>query len=184
MTKEIVGGYGTWMAKRDLKRLVALQDESGKTDNTSEAGSGELASTGSGDGLGLVVGGGNTTGGSRGLDRGGLVDRGRDLVSLLRAVVAYLVGLGLDGLLDGARAVGDGDDTGRGDGDGLVTVNDLGGSRAVGGVALDDLGDDNGTVLAVGGSARDGGEEGSGDRVLHLDGIRLFGLCCLTSGYD
>jgi hypothetical protein len=182
LTKEIVGGYGTWMAKRDSKRLVALQDESGKTDNTSEAGSGELASTGSGDGLGLVVGGGDTTGGSRGSDRGGLVDRGRDLVSLLRAAV--LVGLGLDGLLDGARAVGDGDDTGGGDGDGLVTVNDLGGSRAVGGVALDDLGDDNGTVLAVGGSARDGGEEGSGDRVLHLDGIRLFGLCCLTSGYD
>lgn len=174
------------MAKRDSKRLVALQDESSKTDDTSKAGGGELASTGSGDGLRLVgSGGGVATGGGRGRDNlGGLNDRGRSGVSLLGAVVADLVGLGLDGLLDGARAVGDGDDAGAGDGDGLVTVNDLGGSRAVGGVALDDLGDDNGTVLAVGGSARDGGEEGSGDRVLHLDGIRLFGLCCLTSGYD
>lgn len=86
LTKEIVGGYGTWMAKRDLKRLVALQDESSKTDNTSEAGSGELASTGSGDGLGLVVGGSDTTGGSRGEDGGGLDNRGRSGVSLLGAM--------------------------------------------------------------------------------------------------
>jgi hypothetical protein len=163
------------MAKRDSKRLVALQDESGKTDNTSEAGSGELGGSTGGDGLGLAVGGSDTTSVSRGRDNGGLVARGRNDVGLLGAVVADGVGLGLDGLLDGARAVGDGDDTGLGDGDGLVTVHDLGGSRAVGGVALDDLGDDNGTVLAVvGGSARDGGEEGSGDRVLHLDGIRFW----------
>jgi len=145
------------------KRLVALQDESSKTDNTSEAGSGELASTGSGRGGGLLGGGVATS------RSGSLVNRGRDNRAGLHS-------LGLDGLLDGARAVGDGDDTGLGDGDGLVTVGDLGGSRAVGGVALDNLGDDNGTVLAVVGvGARDGGNKGSGDRELHLDGIR-FGL--------
>jgi len=149
------------------KRLVALQDESSKTDNTSEAGSGKLASTGGGDGLRGLRGGLDTTGGGRGRDNGSLSRRRRDV---LRG------SLGLDGLLDGARAVGDGDDTGLGDGDGLVTVGDLGGSRAVGGVALDNLGDDNGTVLAVVGvGARDGGNKGSGDRELHLDGIR-FGL--------
>jgi hypothetical protein len=157
------------------KRLVALQDESSKTDNTSEAGSGKLASTGGGDGLRGLRGGLDTTGGGRGRDNGSLSRRRRDV---LRGTVsvADLVRLGLDGLLDGARAVGDGDDTGLGDGDGLVTVGDLGGSRAVGGVALDNLGDDNGTVLAVVGvGARDGGNKGSGDRELHLDGIR-FGL--------
>lgn len=167
------------MARRDSKRrLVALQDESGKTDDTSEAGSGELASTGGGDGSGSRLGGSDTAGGRGSDDRG----RGRDL-GLDGAVVADGVSLGLDGLDDGARAVGDGDNAGLGDSDGLVTVGDLGGLRAVGGVALDDLGDDDGTVLAVGGSARDGGDEGSSDRELHLDGIR-FGLCCLTSGYD
>lgn len=145
------------------KRLVALQDESSKTDNTSEAGSGELASTGGGDGGG--GGGLDTAGGSRGRNNGGDSRRGRSV---------SLGGLGGDGLLDGARAVGDGDDTGLGDGDGLVTVGDLGGLGAVGGVALDNLSDDNGTVLAVGGSARDGGEKGSSDRELHLDGIRVW----------
>lgn len=154
------------------KRLVALQDESSKTDNTSEAGSGELASTGGGLGDRLL-GGSDATGG-RG-DNGSL-SRGRNDGSLLGAVVADLVGLGHDGLLDGARAVGDGDDTGLGDGDGLVTVGDLSGLGAVGGVALDDLSDDDGTVLAVGVRARDGGNEGSSDRELHLDGIRVLGL--------
>jgi len=157
------------------KRLVALQDESSKTDNTSEAGSGELASTGGGLGDGLL-GGGDTTGRR---NDGSLIDRGRnDDGGLLSAVVvADLIRLGLDGLLDGARAVGDGDDTGLGDGDGLVTVGDLSGSRAVGGVALDNLSDDDGTVLAVGVRARDGGNEGSSDRELHLElGLGFVGV--------
>jgi len=150
------------------KRLVALQDESSKTDNTSEAGSGKLASTGGGDGLRGLRGGLDTTGGGRGRDNGSLSRRRRDV---LRG------SLGLDGLLDGARAVGDGDDTGLGDGDGLVTVGDLSGLGAVGGVALDNLSDDDGTVTVVGVRARDGGSEDSSDRELHLElGLGLFVL--------
>lgn len=56
----------------------------------------------------------------------------------------------LDGDGDGARAVSDGDSAGLRDGDGSVVVGDLGGVRAVGGVA----GDDGGGVVDVLGGGR------------------------------
>ena len=89
----------------------------------------------------------------------------------LPLVLADNGGGGDHGLGDGARAVGDGDLGGRGDGVGLVTVDDLGGLRAVGNVAGDDLGGDS-AVVAVGESAGGGSQESSSDGVLHLDGIR------------
>ena len=57
----------------------------------------------------------------------------------------------------------------------LGAVGDLGGSRAVGGVHVNDLGDDRGVALVVGRGASSGGEDdGSGE--LHLVGIkRLLG---------
>jgi hypothetical protein len=163
------------------ERLVALQDESGETDDTGEASTREgsgLASTGSGDGLrGTTSGGSHATGRGRDLDDGGLLNgdlRDLRLLGLLGAVVADLVGLLNNGLGDGARAVGDGDGTGLLDGDGLVAVDDLRGERAVGDVLVDDLGDD-GDVLAVGVRASGGGSEDSGDSELHVDGIRFLG---------
>ena len=53
---------------------------------------------------------------------------------------------------DGARAVGDGEGGGLGDGVGLAVVDQSGGLRAVGGQSSDDLGN-------VGGLSRDGGSK-------------------------
>lgn len=151
--------------------MVDLQDESGKTDDTGKAGAGEDGSLGGralrrGDLRGLL---------SRRRRRGRLDLRGLGGlgVLLLRrggdTGVAHNLGGGLDGLGDGARAVGDGDGAGLGDGVGLVTVGDLGGLRAVGGVLVNDLGDDSDVASVAGGGASGSGEDSS-DSELHLDG--------------
>lgn len=68
---------------------------------------------------------------------------------------------GVDGLGDGARAVGDGQGGGCGDSVGLGAVGDGGGSRAVGGHGSDDLGGvDDGVV---GGGLSSGDEAGGGN---------------------
>lgn len=81
------------------ERLVALQDESGKTDDTGEASTREgsgLASTGSGNGLGgTTSGGSHATGRGRDLDDGGLLNGDlRDLRLLRLLGAAKIVSLG------------------------------------------------------------------------------------------
>lgn len=164
---------------------VDLQ-ESSKTDDGSETGTGEsgdLAGTSGGD-LGRSTSGGGSTGTSRrarlaalttvaGLtgrvngDQGGVVAvvGGRS-----RAVVADDSGGGDDGLGDSARAVSDGEGGGLGDSVGLVAVDDLSGTGAVGGVGSDDLGGV-GNVLGVGSDASSESESSS---ELHFVG--LFGV--------
>lgn len=75
-------------------------------------------------------------------------------------------GGGENGLGDGARAVSDGQGGGLSDGVGLVTVDDLSGTGAVGGVSSNDLGGV-GDVLGVGGNASSESESSS---ELHFDG--------------
>lgn len=58
-----------------------------------------------------------------------------------------------------------------GDGVDLVAVGDVGRSRAVGDVLVDDLGDDLGAVLGGPGLGADGGSDESGS-VLHFCGWR------------
>jgi len=75
-------------------------------------------------------------------------------------------GDGGNGLLNGARAVGDSESSGLGDGVSVVVVDDRGRLRAVGGVGgndLSDVGD-----VAVGRGA--GGEGKSSSEELHFDG--------------
>jgi len=79
-------------------------------------------------------------------------------------------GGGGDRLGDGARAVSDGQGGGLSDGVGLGAVGDLSRTRAVGGVDIDNLGDD-GSVL-VGADGSSGGNNG-GDGELHFVGIRF-----------
>lgn len=161
-------------------KVVALQDESSETDDTSEAGTGEghgLAGTGRrGRSGGLLRGRDDTTGRGRSRDTRGLLSGRRSLTSGRRsdAGVASDLGGGEDGLGDGARAVGDGQGGLLGDGVGLGAVDDLGGTGAVG----DDLvsGDSGVGHVAVVVSGRDanGGDGKGGDRELHLDGIRFW----------
>lgn len=165
--------------------LAADLQESSESDHTSETGTGEgsdLAGTGSGD----LAGGASGRSGTR---AGGVVtlttvsgltsrvngDHGRvvalggvaGLAGLAsRAVVADNSGGGDDGLGDGARAVSDGQGSGLSDGVGLVAVNDLSGTGAVGGVSSNDLGGV-GNVLGVGGNASSESESSS---ELHFDG--------------
>jgi hypothetical protein len=81
----------------------------------------------------------------------------------------------VDGLGQSARAVGDGQAGGLGDGVGDISVNNLSCGRAVGDIGSDDLGG----VLSstVGGAVvggRDTGHEGSGsseERETHVDGV-------------
>lgn len=84
-------------------------------------------------------------------------------------VVADDGGGGDHGLGDGARAVGDGQSGGLSDGVGLAAVGDLGRSRAVGHVGLDNLGDNSHV-----GSGHSASGKSEGDSVLHLDGIRCL----------
>ena len=86
-------------------------------------------------------------------------------------VVADNGGGGEDGLGDGARAVSDGQGGGLSDGVGLVAVNDLSGTGAVGGVSSNDLGGV-GNVLGVGGNASSESESSS---ELHFEGW-VFGF--------
>lgn len=166
--------------------LAADLQESSETDDGSETGTGEggdLASTGSGDLLGGASGGGSTGAGRvRTLTTvGGLAsrvdrDHGRvvahtGVVGLARllasgAVVADDSGGHDDRLGDGARAVSDGQGGGLSDGVGLVAVDDLSGTGAVGGVSSNDLGGV-GNVLGVG---SDASSESEGSSELHFDG--------------
>jgi hypothetical protein len=71
-------------------------------------------------------------------------------------------GGGVDGVSEGAGAVGDGQGGGLGDGVGLVTVGEGGRTGAVGGESLNDLGGgDGGTVASVRDSLDSGGHEGT-----------------------
>jgi hypothetical protein len=169
--------------------LAADLQESSETDNGGETGTGEsgdLASTGSGDLAGGASGRSSTrAGGVVTLTTvGGLASRvdGDDgrvvalagvsgvagLARLLTsgAVVADNSGGGEDGLGDGARAVSDGQGGGLSDGVGLVAVDDLSGTGAVGGVSSNDL-SGVGNVLGVGSNA---GSESEGSSELHFDG--------------
>jgi hypothetical protein len=148
---------------------VDLQ-ESSKTDDGSETGTGEsgdLAGTGGGD-LGRSTSGGGSTGTSRRARLAGLTSRvngdkgGVAAVVGGRsgAVVADDSGGGDDGLGDSARAVSDGEGGGLGDSVGLVAVDDLSGTGAVGGVGSDDLGGV-GDVLGVGSDASSESESSS-----------------------
>lgn len=150
-TKENVGG--TWMARRDS--LVDLQGKSGETDNTGETG-GDLAGGTGGDGDGAS---GDGDGASGGRDNDGAV---------LGARVADDGAGDLDGLGDGAGAL-EGDGAGLGDGDGLAAVGEGGGSRAVRGVDVNDLGNV-GNVRV--GRGQGGGSGGDGDGELHFVGIK------------
>jgi hypothetical protein len=170
--------------------LAADLQESSETDDGGETGTGEggdLASTGSGDLLGGASGRSGTGAGRvRTLTTvGGLAsrvdgDHGRVValagvagltgvasrLARLRAVVADNSGGGEDGLGDGARAVSDGQGGGLSDGVGLVAVDDLSGTGAVGGVSSNDL-SGVGNVLGVGSNA---GSESEGSSELHFDG--------------
>jgi hypothetical protein len=166
--------------------LAADLQESSETDDGGETGTGEggdLASTGSGDLLGGASGRSGTGAGRvRTLTTvGGLAsrvdgDHGRvvahtGVVGLARllasgAVVADNSGGHDDGLGDGARAVSDGQGGGLSDGVGLVAVDDLSGTGAVGGVSSNDL-SGVGNVLGVGSNA---GSESEGSSELHFDG--------------
>lgn len=164
---------------------VDLQ-ESSKTDDRSETGTGEsgdLAGTRGGD-LGRSTSGGGSTGTSRrarlaalttvaGLtgrvngDQGGVV---AVVGGGSRAVVADDSGGGDDRLGDSARAVSDSEGGGLGNSVSLVAVDDLSGTGAVGGVGSDDLGGV-GNVLGVGSDASSESESSS---ELHFVG--LFGV--------
>lgn len=160
--------------------MVDLQEEggqTGETGNTREAS--DLGGTGGGNGRrglgGLLTRGRNGGASGLGNTRDGAVGVGRRRrdsggLSGLRAVVADDGGGGDHGLGDGARAVGDGQSGGLSDRVGLVTVGDLGGSRAVGDVGLDDLSDDGNVLVSHGAS----GGKGESESVLHLDGIRCL----------
>lgn len=74
---------------------------------------------------------------------------------------------------DGARALGDGQSGGLGDGVSLVTVDNLGGRRAVGGVGSDNLGGVDDSGRSTGSESGRGGDGGE----LHFDGIKKDGLC-------
>jgi len=135
-----------------------LQDESGKTDQASQASAGNLGSTGRRNRGAL---GGREAASAGGL--GGLRRRGGGR----RSVVAAAAGVALNNLgggdrdLDGALvigAVGNGQGGGLGDSVRLGTLDDLGGLRAVGGQSSDDLGG----VGDVGEASRDAGGGGSG----------------------
>jgi hypothetical protein len=168
--------------------LAADLQESSETDDGGETGTGEsgdLAGTGSGDLL-------RDTGGRSSTGAGGVVttvaglasrvdgDHGRvvalagvarvaGLASRLLtsgAVVADNRGGHDDGLGDGARAVSDGQGGGLSDGVGLVAVDDLSGTGAVGGVSSNDL-SGVGNVLGVGSNA---GSESDSSSELHFDG--------------
>ncbi|MCQ9255619.1 hypothetical protein NQ103_09160 [Vibrio parahaemolyticus] len=81
---------------------------------------------------------------------------------------------------EGARAVGDGEGGGLGDGVSLVVDNDGGGSRAVGGVGSDDLGGPDNLAANGGGGVLVSGskaDEGSGgNEELHFESLVFF-LC-------
>lgn len=164
--------------------LAADLQESSKTDDGSETGTGEsgdLAGTGGRD-LRRRASGRGGTGTDGVLTTVGRLagrvdgDHGRvvahtGVVGLARllasgAVVADNSGGHDDGLGDGARAVSDGQGGGLSDGVSLVAVNDLSGTRAVGGVSGNDLGGV-GNVLGVG---SDAGSESEGSSELHFDG--------------
>ena len=172
-----------------------LEDESGETQETGEAGAREgdrLAGTGGLDGLaggGLGRGDGADAGRGRGLGRDGgdgavvVVRRaGAGAVNTLLVITALFNDLntkggvpggaddrgdGGDGLVDGAGvAVGDGQGGGLGDGVGDVAVGDLGRRGAEGGDGRDGLGDVAHDLAAVG---RNTGGEGEDGRELHFD---------------
>lgn len=154
---------------------VDLQ-ESSKTDDGSKTGTGEsgdLAGTGGGD-LGRSTSGGGSTGTSRRTRLAGLTGRVNGdhggVVAVVggrsRAVVADDSGGGDDGLGDSARAVSDGEGGGLGDSVGLVAVDDLSGTGAVGGVGSDDLGG----VADVLGVGSDASSESESSSELHFVG--------------
>jgi hypothetical protein len=165
-------------------KVVALQDESSETDDTGEASAREghgLASTGRrGRSGGLLGGRDDTTGWGRSGDLGGGLGRGRNLDAGRRSLAA---GRGRSGAVsggdhrlgDGARAVGDGQGGGLGDGVGLGAVDDLGGTRAVGHDLVDGGGGVGHVAVVASGSDADGGDGKGGDGELHLDGIRFLG---------
>lgn len=182
--------------RRGTGLLGADLQESSETDEGSEAGTGEggdLASTGGRDLLARATGGGSnglagvaalTTVGAGRVDgdEGGVAAAVDGLTGLAgvtglaslvgrgRAVVADNSGGGQDGLGDGARAVSDGQGGGLSDGVGLVAVNDLSRTGAVGGVSSNDLGGV-GDVLGVG---SDAGSESESSNELHVDGFGGF----------
>jgi len=159
--------------------VVDLQEESSKTDNAGQAsaGEGDLASGGNGDrgGLGADTGAGRSGRRASGLGLLGLSrlsgnnnPGGVGVAGSRAAVVADNSGGGDDGLGDGARAVSDGEGGGLSDGVSLVTVGDLGGARAVGGVDVDDL-SGVGDVAGVASIDASGSSEDGSSRELHFD---------------
>jgi hypothetical protein len=149
---------------------VRRLEEGSNTDGEESAEGSDGSSTGSGDGSGLL----GVSGLLRVLGLLGHLGLLRVLGLLGHLRLLGVLGLlgGLDGGGDGAGAVGDGDVGGLGNGDGGVTVDDLSGLRAVGGVAGHDLGGvvrllDGGGGVAVGGDSST--DEASEDSGTHLD---------------
>lgn len=143
----------TWMRAA----VGHLQDESSKTEDTSQTGAREgssLAGTSSGQ-VGRAGGRGN----GDGADRGGRDDGGG-------AVLVARAGDSGDRLSNGARAVGDGEGGGLGDSVGRTTVGQGGGIRAVRGKGGHDLGGV-GDIAIPGLGGTSGGDESS-DGKLHL----------------
>lgn len=155
-----------------------LQDESRKTEQTSEASTGggeSLVGGASEDGLGggcsRASSGGSTRAGG---DGAGTVDVGRDGGDQRGAGSRGSGGNGSGGarcqrLGDGARAVGDGQRGSLRDGVSLVIVDQRSGLGAVGGKGSDDLG---GVDLGAVGGSRNTSHEGGGgsdDGETHLD---------------
>jgi len=150
--------FRSLLTKWRLSRVYNLQKGSNETGDTSKSRSDDSGTTGDGRGLRSRLASGR---GNSGV--GAVVGR---------AVVADDRRGGGDRLGDGARAVSDGQGGGLSDGVGHGAVGDLSRTRAVGGVDIDNLGDDGSTVL-VGADSSSGGNDG-GDGELHFVGIRLI----------
>lgn len=103
--------------------------------------------------------------------RGGRGDGVHGAVGIATAGVADNRRSRHDGLDNGAGAVRDDKRGGLGDGIGLGSVCELGGARAVGGVDVDNLGDNRGVARIAGRDADSCGErEGDGGE-LHLEDV-------------
>jgi len=182
-----VRGIGLLSSVETNIKKTHLQKVGGNTDETGESTSGEggAASTGVDwwwDGAGGVLWWDDDWD----LDGGVGVDRSR--------AVSWAAS-GADGLSNGgvglgasARAVGDGQSGGLGDGVSLVVLNNGGWQRAVGGVGSDDLnGGEGGSLVATrkSGSGEGSGSEDSGE--LHFDcwfgGIEKNRIMFLFRGY-
>lgn len=106
------------------------------------------------------------------LGRGQHGGSGRSRGSLRNAGVADHRAGGGDRLGDSARAVGDGEGSSLSHGVGAATVGDLGRSRAVGDVGLDDLSNDGDVAGGGEGRGASGSSEDDGSGELHLVGIK------------